>query len=128
MILFGLLMASLYPSLSKVSKAWAAMAAVLPFLGVPVFLATATAGRSAVLLAGLISSILALRARFGPQGAAGTGIAASVLLLLVGDFGTAAFPPSILLALLVALGYVLWIVWLLSLTVQLVRRARLAAA
>jgi hypothetical protein len=128
MLLLGLLVASMYPTLSKGSKAWAAIAVALPFLGVVVFLTTATAGRSAALLAGLISSILALRARFGGQGPAITGIAASTLLLFVGDFGTAALPPSTLLASLIALGYVLWAVWLLFVTLELVRQARVAAA
>jgi hypothetical protein len=128
MLMFGLVMASMYPALKSASKAWAAVAVALPFLGVPIFLATGTAGRSAVLMAGLISSILAFRSDFGSSPAAIAGIVASAFLLILGDFGTAAFAPSILLALSLAAGYVLWTVWLLLVTVELARRARIAAA
>jgi hypothetical protein len=127
MLLFGILMAAMYPVLRSISRAWAAVAVVLPFLGIPIFLATGTAGRSGVLLAGLISSILALQSRYSGTGPASTGILASALLLFVGDFGTAAFPPSALLAVLIAIGYILWTVWLLLVTMELIRRSRRAA-
>jgi hypothetical protein len=128
MLLFGLVMASMYTTLSLRTKVWATIAVALPFLGVPVFLATGTAGRSAVLLAGLISSALALRNQFSTPAIAYSGILASVLLLIVGDFGTAAFPRSAALAAFIGIGYLLWLIWLLLLTLELFRRARQAAA
>ncbi len=128
MLLFGYVMAVMYPALAMRSRILAAIAAILPFLGMPVFIATSTAGRSAVLLSGVMSSTLALRSGFGRPSAAVVGIVASALLLFVGDFGTAAFPPSTVLALLIALGYLLWTAWLLLLALELARRARNAAA
>jgi hypothetical protein len=124
MLLFGLVMLALYPALSSKSPTWAAIAVALPFLGVPIFFATGMAGRSAVLLAGLISSLLALRAQFGRPGAAYAGALASTLLLFVGDFGTALFPPSTLLVVLIAFGYTLWTVWLLLMSMELFKRSR----
>ncbi len=127
MLLFGLLMASMYPIFKSTSRAWALIAAVLPFIGVPIFLATGTAGRSAVLLGGLISSILMFRSRFSPPATGVTGILASATLLILGDFATAAFGPSLLIGFSIAAGYVLWTVWLLLVTIELVRRANDAA-
>ena len=127
MLLFGIVMAAMYPVMSSRSKAWAAIAVALPFLGVPIFLATGTAGRSAVLLAGFISSILALRSDFSGAIIGYAGMAASALLLFLGDFGTAALPPSKLLAIFIGLGYILWTIWLLLVSLELLRRSRHAA-
>lgn len=128
MLLFGIVMAAMYPALSSKSRIWAAIAVALPFLGIPIFLATATAGRSAVLLAGFISSMLALRSQFGGPASAVVGILASAILLFLGDFGTAAFPPSQLFALSIAGGYILWTLWFLLVSMELIRRSRHAAA
>jgi hypothetical protein len=127
MLLFGLLMASMYPILGSTSRTWALIAAALPFIGAPVFLVTATAGRSAVLLAALISSVLAYRCAFGAPATAVAGILASATLLFLGDFATAAFAPSLLIAALIAAGYVLWTAWLLLVALELARSARSAA-
>jgi len=128
MLLFGIVMAAMYPALRFRSRIWAAIAVALPFLGIPIFFVTGTAGRSAVLLAAFISSILALRSQFYGPASAVAGILASALLLFLGDFGTAAFPPSTLLAVFIALGYILWTVWLLLISIELIRRSRYAAA
>lgn len=128
LLLFGTVMAATYPALSQSRKAWAAIAVALPFVGALVFIATSTAGRSAVLVSGLISSILALRSQFGNKLGAVSGIVASILLLVVGDFGTAAFPPSALIAVLIGVGYLLWTAWLLLIAMELSRRSRTAAA
>ncbi len=127
-LMLGLVLAAMFPALGSASRAWAVIVVALPFLGVLIFLATATAGRSAALLAGLIASILALRARFGRPVAAIAGIVASALLLFIGDFGTAALAPSVILAVAIGIGYALWTAWLLLVTVELIRRARIAAA
>jgi hypothetical protein len=128
MFLFGVVMAAMYPVLSFRSKTWAAIAIALPFAGIPIFFATGTAGRSALLLAGLISSVLALRTQFGGHLLAWAGILASAGLLFLGDFGTAAFPPSTLLAALIAIGYITWTLWLFLVAVEFVRRTRRSAA
>jgi hypothetical protein len=128
MLLFGSVMAAMYPALSQRSKAWAAVAVALPFLGAALFIATSIAGRSAVLLAALISAILSLRSQFGSEPGAVAGIVASILLLIVGDFGTAAFPPSAPIGLLIGIGYLLWTAWIFLLAMEMGRRARIAAA
>jgi hypothetical protein len=69
-----------------------------------------------------------LRNQFSTPAIAYSGILASVLLLIVGDFGTAAFPRSAALAAFIGIGYLLWLIWLLLLTLELFRRARQAAA
>jgi hypothetical protein len=127
-LMFALVMAAMYPGQSTRGRGWPATAVALPLLGIPVFLATETAGRSAVLLAGFISSVLALRRGVGGVPAAITGIVASSLLLFVGDFGTAALQPSLFIALFIAAGYILWTVWLLIISLRLLRRSRHAAA
>ncbi len=127
MLLFGLLMACMYPVLRSASRTWALIAVALPFVGVPVFLVTATAGRSAVLLAGLISSVLAFRRGFGAPATAVAGVLASATLLVLGDFATAALAPSLLIAFIIAVSYVLWTAWLLLIALELARKARGAA-
>jgi len=128
MLLFGTVMAAMYPALRHANRTWAVIAVALPFLGVPIFIATGTAGRSAVLLAGFISSILALRGQFGSTTSGWTGVLASAILLFLGDFGTAAFAPSRLLAVFIGIGYVLWTLWLLTVAFELFRRRQHAAA
>jgi hypothetical protein len=124
MLLFGFVMVAMYPIFARRSKPWAAIAVALPFLGILVFSITSVAGRSAVLLAGRVSSILALRSRFGSPLSAIAGMVASFLLLVVGDFGTAALPPSILIAVGIGVGYLLWMVWFLLVAMEFARRAR----
>jgi hypothetical protein len=128
MLLVAVVIAAMYPAIISTSRAWATIAIALPILGIPIFLATATAGRSAVLLAGLISSILALRSRFGSPVSAYAGILGAAFLLFLGDFGTAAFAPSLLVAIFIAVGYILWTIWILLLSLEFLRRSRLAAA
>jgi hypothetical protein len=128
MLLIGVVVAAMYPALSSTSRIWAAIAVALPFLGIPIFLVTGTAGRSAVLLAAFISSILALRGQSFSASAAYSGLIASALLLFVGDFGTAALPSSTLLAACIGIGYILWMVWLLLTSIQLLRTSQRAAA
>jgi hypothetical protein len=128
LLLFGLVMAAMYPALSSRNRTWAAIAVLLPFLGVPIFLATETAGRSAVLLAGLIGNILALTSRSISPFTAYVGLVASALLLFLGDFGTAAFSPSAILAAIIAVGYILWMAWLFLISIELLRRGVHAVA
>jgi hypothetical protein len=128
MLLVVAVIAAMYPAISSASRAWATIAFALPLLGIPIFVATATAGRSAVLLGGLIASILALRSQFGSPVSAYAGILGAALLLFLGDFGTALFAPSILVGIFIAVGYILWTIWVLLLFLEFLRRSQLAAA
>ncbi len=111
MVLFGLLFLSLYAALHHTSRIWSIVAASLPFLGLVLFLITRTAGRSALLVGGLIFSILMLWNSSFNKACAYTGIFGSALLFFGGDLGTAFLPPSDLIAFVIGIGYVLWMVW-----------------
>lgn len=113
MALFCAMSLCLYPELKKTSKIWSLIATALPFLGIPLFLATATAGRSTLLIAALIISIVMLRSNTFSKLNAYMGIVASVLLFFAGDIATAVFSSSSIIALFIAIGYVLWMVWFL---------------
>jgi hypothetical protein len=112
MVLFGIVSLGLSLALRHASRTWAAIAAALPFLGIGVFLLTRTAGRSAVLLALLLLSIVMLRGDLFGKAAAWIGIMASGLLFFAGDLGTAFFAPLGIIAALIGIGYVLWMGWL----------------
>lgn len=113
MALFCAMSLCLYSELKKTSKIWSLIATVLPFLGIPLFLATATAGRSTLLIAGLLISIVMLRNNTFSKSTAYVGIMASVLLFFAGDIATALFSSSSVIAVFIAFGYVLWMLWFL---------------
>jgi hypothetical protein len=106
MALFCALFLGLYTTLKKTSRIWSLTATALPFLGIPIFLATATAGRSTLLIAALIISIVMLRSNTFSKLTAYIGIVASVLLFFAGDIATAVFSPSAIIALIIAIEYV----------------------
>ena len=112
MALFCPLFLALYVVLRRASAAWTVVAASLPFLAIPVFLITCMAGRSGLLLAGLIISAVMLRAETFGKASAYVGIAAGALLLFGGDLATAIFSSSSTIAILIGIGYVLWVIWL----------------
>jgi hypothetical protein len=101
---------ALYALLRKTSRVWAMVAAIQPLLGIALFLATANAGRSAVMGSALVASLIMLRGGNVRKAVACTGIAAS-LLLLAGDFTAGVLPPSTLIASLFAAGYALLTAW-----------------
>lgn len=109
--LFCPMFLALYVALRRTSAAWTIVAASLPFLAIPVFLITSMAGRSALLLAGLIISTVMLRANTFGKTSAYVGIVAGALLLVGGDLGTAIFSSSNTIAVLIGVGYVLWVIW-----------------
>ncbi len=111
LVLFGLLFLSLYVALHRTSRIWSVIAACLPFMGLVLFLITRTAGRSALLVGGLIFSILMLWNPSFNKACATTGIVGSTLLFFIGDLGTAFLPPSDVIAVLIAIGYLLWMAW-----------------
>jgi hypothetical protein len=107
-----------YTSLRKTSKIWSIVAVIQPFLGIVLFIATKTAGRSGVMGAGLVISLVMLRSNIFKRGTAYLGILASVLLL-VGDFSAGVIPPLTIIAILFGIGYVLFIIWFFLITQRL---------
>ena len=82
-------------------------------LGLVVFLITSTAGRSGLLVGGLIISAIMLRSHIFGKVMAITGIVASALLFFAGDLGTATLSYLHVVAILIGIGYVLWTTWFL---------------
>jgi hypothetical protein len=108
--LVGTMYLGLYAALRRTSRIWSIIALALPFLGIVLFIATKTAGRSAVMGAGLVISIVMLRNKIFSRVTAYVGILASVLLL-VGDF-TAGVLHSNTITALFGIGYVLLMTWI----------------
>ncbi len=102
----------LYAALRGTSKIGALIAAIQPFLGMVLLFVTKTAGRSGVMGAGLVISLVMLRSNIFSKVIACVGILASVLLL-VGDLGTTPGSQSNILAILIGIGYVLLTAWFL---------------
>jgi hypothetical protein len=100
----------LHAALRRTSRIGSTLALIQPFLGIALFLATKTAGRSSVMGAGLVISAVMLYSETFGKVTAGVGIMASVLLL-IGDFATTADSPSNPLAILIASGYLLLMAW-----------------
>jgi hypothetical protein len=110
MTLVAIMFLGLCAALMRTSKVGSITAALLPFLGIVVYIATKLAGRSAVMAAGLIISFVMLRSKIFSKIIAFVGILACVCLL-VGDFGTSEITHSSTVALLVGIGYVLLMIW-----------------
>ena len=119
MVLSATMLVSLNSALRRTSRAWSLFALSLPILGIPVFLATGTSGRSALLLSGLSISIAMLRSDTFRKAGAYIGIAASGLLFLGGDIATAIFHSSYAIAALIGVAYVLLVIWLLLVALKL---------
>jgi hypothetical protein len=113
----------LYSDLRRSSRTLSIIALCLPALGIVVFLATAVAGRSALLISGLLISIAQIRGRPFERTSGYLGISSSALLFFGGDIATAIAQPSVVVAALVAVGYALWIAWLGSVALGLSRRS-----
>jgi hypothetical protein len=105
----GLTVLGLHAALWRTSRIWSIVAAIQPFLGIVLFIATKTAGRSAAMGAALVISLVMCRSSVFNRGAAYLGIAASVLLFL-GDL-SAGIPPLPINAILFGIAYVLFTVW-----------------
>ena len=108
LVLAGAAYAGFWPGPGTSHVPWMALAVAQPLLGILVLVATRLAGRSGLMGGGLVLSILILVDGRAPV-VAWVGVSASVLLL-VGDFGTTA-RPSRILAVALALGYALLVVW-----------------
>lgn len=112
-LLFAVLFVALGAELWSTNKLWSAVSAALPILGFILFLITKQAGRSALLLSSIIVGVIMIRSASFGKLAGYAGIAAGALLLVAGDFATAMFPPSMLIAAPIVLGYAFWIAWFL---------------
>ena len=110
LVLVGVVHLGLYAALRRNSRAWSIVAAVQPWLGIALLFATSTAGRSAVMGAALVASLVMLGSALFKKTAAYVGIAASVLLL-AGDFSAGAIQHSPFVASLFGAGYVLLVIW-----------------
>lgn len=108
--LVGTIYLGLYAALKRTSRIWSIIAAIQPFLGIVLFVATKTAGRSGVMGAGLVSSLVMLWSRTFSKATAYIGILASVLLL-AGDLSAGVIPPSTVVATFFGVGYVLLTTW-----------------
>lgn len=108
--LVGTMYLGLYAALRRTSRIWSSVALALPFLGIVLFIATKTAGRSSVMGAGLVISVVMLRNNIFNKVTVSMGILASVLLL-VGDFSAGVLHSNII-TILFGIGYVLLMTWL----------------
>jgi hypothetical protein len=110
LVLVAILFLGLFVTLRRTSRIWSFVALVMPILGIIVFTATKLAGRSGVMTAVLVISLVMLKSNNFGRLTAILGILAS-LLLLVGDFGTTANSHSTIVAILVGIGYVFLMTW-----------------
>lgn len=120
--LVGMLYLGLYAIFRRTSKIWSFIALALPFLGIMLFTITRIAGRSSVMGAGLIISLVMLRNNIFNKVIAYMGILAS-LLLLAGDFSVG-IPNSNMIAALFGIGYVLMMIWFFLVGQRLLRLGR----
>jgi hypothetical protein len=107
--LVGTTYTGLYAALRRTSKVWSLVALAQPFVGILLFMTTKTAGRSGVMGAGLVISIVMLRSQLFNTRLVSIGILSGALLL-AGDL-TASLAPSLFLAVLTGIGYVLLVIW-----------------
>jgi hypothetical protein len=120
--LVGTMHLGLYAAFRRTSRVWSIIALALPFMGIILFIATKTAGRSAVMGAGLVISGVMLRDTTFNRAAAYMGVAASVLLL-VGDFSAGVLHSGIITTLF-GIGYVLLTTWIFFVARMLLRLGR----
>ncbi len=118
LVLVVIVYLGLYAALRPVSRFWSLIAALIPPLGIILFIITKLAGRSGFMGAGIVISFVMLRSNVFSKAIAFVGILANVLLL-VGDFGTAANSPSAMVAASMGIGYVLLLTWLFLLARRL---------
>ena len=109
MALVGTIYIGLYAALRRTSKLWSLIALVQPFLGIALFIATKSTGRSGIMGAALVISIVMLRSNIFNKNIAYSGILSSILLLF-GDFSVG-ITHSDIIAFLIGFGYVLFTIW-----------------
>ncbi len=122
--LFGIMSLALYPALRKVSKIRSIVAICQPFLGIVIFIATHSAGRSGVLSAVLTISIIMLWINNFSKITAYTGILAGGLLL-AGDI-LSSFSLFII-AIIMSIGYILIMIWYIMIALKLFQLSKYAS-
>jgi hypothetical protein len=105
----GLTVLGLYAALWRTSRIWSIVAAIQPFLGIVLFVATKTAGRSAAMGAALVISLVMLQSSVFKKATAYLGVAANTFLL-IGDF-SAGIPSLPIIATLFGIAYALFTLW-----------------
>jgi hypothetical protein len=117
--------AGFWPGPGKPHRIWMGLAILLPLAGIAVLLATGLQGRSGLMGGGIVLSVLLIGGRpFRPLGYVG---AMANLLLFVGDFATTG-ASAVLVASLVAVGYVLLVIWFAWIAWFLMSRTSTGAA
>lgn len=109
--LSAIMYVGLYTALRKTSRIWAMIALAQLILGMVLFIVTKTAGRSSLMGAELVISMVMLESKLFDKRIAFAG-ALSALLLLAGDLG-ASMAPSPTLAIAMGTGYMLLVIWLI---------------
>ena len=122
MALVGVVYLGLYAALRRAGKIWSIIALAQPFLGIALFMATKSAGRSGVMGAGLVISIIMLRGNIFNKVTAYMGLLSSALLLF-GDISEG-ITHSYVIAILTGIGYVLLIVWFFLIAKSLFQRGQ----
>lgn len=107
--LVGVMCLGIYGLFRNISKVLSLITLALPFLGMILFITTGIAGRSSVMGAGLIISLVMLRNNVFSKIIAYVGILANTFLL-AGDFSVG-FLHSNLIATFFGIGYLLLIAW-----------------
>ena len=110
LVLTAAMYVGLYTALRNTSKVWSCMALAQPILGIVLFLATKSAGRSSVMGAELVISLVMMTSKVFNKRIAYVGVLSSILLL-VGDLGVS-MAPSLILAVVTGTGYLLFVIWL----------------
>jgi hypothetical protein len=113
----------IWQMLPRVSRAWLYLSVGLPLAGIVLLLATHIAGRSSLMGAGFVVSLVMLLdrdlRRLGILGVVGNAI------LFVGDLGTGDSTQP-LVAVVVAVGYLLLLAWFALIAVRLLGSSRRA--
>jgi hypothetical protein len=117
--LIATMLVGLYMALRRTSRLWSLIALAQPIIGMMIFVATKMAGRSSVMGAEVVISMVMLRSNLFTRRTAYIGIV-SGLLLLVGDIGVSTAPSNVL-AIVMGVGYVLLISWLFLVGFKLLR-------
>ena len=126
LILVCMMCLGLYAALRNASRIWSLIALALPFLGIILLTATGIAGRSSVMAAVLIISLVMLRSADFNKTTAFMGILAGVFLL-AGDFSVGV-PQSNMIAALFGLGYLRLTAWFVPVGTRLFQLGRITLA
>ena len=122
LLLVTVICLSLGTAFRSTSKVWSQISVALSLTAIILFVATQIAGRSTVMLAVLINSLVMLKDKTFSKAAIYTGILASIFLF-VGDLTAGVY--SNIITTLFGIGYLLLITWFFLITQSLFRLAPL---